>query len=58
MISCSTGSPTAGIGHAEVLPGSWKAGVSEGLVANGNSTSLFAVAGLGHDMDGLVIQTL
>lgn len=49
---------TARIKHAEVLPGSWKAGVPKGPVAHGNDALLFAVAGLGHQVYGLVVQTL
>lgn len=49
--------PTAGVEHAEVLPGSWNAGVPKGLVADSNSALLFAVAGLGHHMYRLVVQT-
>lgn len=52
------GSYTTRIDHTEVLPGSWKAGVPQGLVADGNSTLVFSVAGLGHPVHGLVIQTL
>lgn len=50
--------PTTGIDHAEVLPGSWKAGVPKSLVANGNNTLLFAIAGFGHQVHGLVVQTV
>lgn len=49
---------TARIEHAEILPGSWKAGVPEGLVAHSNDALLFAVAGLGHQVHSLVVQTL
>ena len=50
-MSCEWGgrkSPTTGIDHAEVLPGSGEAGVPEGLVADNNSTLVFAVAGRRH----------
>lgn len=50
--------PTTRIDHTEVLPGSWKAGIPKGLVADSNSTSLFAIAGLGHQLYSLVVQTL
>lgn len=39
---------TTRIEDTEVLPGSWKAGVPEGLVADSNNTLLFAVARLGY----------
>lgn len=50
--------PTTRIDHTEVLPGSWKAWVPKGLVADGNSTLLFAVTGLGDQVYGLMVQTL
>lgn len=49
---------TTRIEHAEVLPGSWKAGVPEGPVAHGNDALLFAVAGLRHQVHGFVVETL
>lgn len=54
----SRGSLTTRIGHTQVLPGSGKAGVLKGLVAHGNHTLLFAVAGFGHKVDGLIVQAL
>ena len=61
IASCEWGSResrTTRIDHAEVLPGSWKAGVPKGLVADSNGALLFAVAGLGHEVHSLVVQTL
>lgn len=49
---------TTRIEHTQVLPGSGKAGVLKGLVAHGNNTLLFAVAGFGHKVHGLVVQAL
>lgn len=49
---------TARIDHTQVLPGSGKAGVLKGLVAHGNNTLLFAVAGFGHKVYGLMVQAL
>lgn len=54
----SISTPTTRIEHAEVLPGSWEARVSKGLIADSNSALLFAVAQLGDKMDSFMIQTL
>lgn len=54
----SRGSLTTRIVHTQVLPGSGKAGVLKALVAHGNNTLLFAVAGFGHNVYGLMVQAL